>query len=296
MEHHHSHNQNHSAEANLKMAFWLNAVFAVIEIAGGIFTNSIAILSDAFHDLGDSVALGLAWYFQRISTKQRDDIYTYGYKRYSLVGAAISAIILLIGSVIIILKAIPRLISPEQVHVQGMMYLAIIGIIINGMAMFRLRNGHSQNEKVISIHLLEDVLGWIAVLAASIAMKFFDVPVLDPILSLLITAFILFRVFGNMRQTFRIFMQATPSKEQVEHLRSKLNLIKGVIDVHDMHFWTMDGSYNIASLHVSVNPELTVSDTEIIKLEVRTMLNAEGFSHSTIEIESEGKLCELHDC
>jgi len=296
MDPHNHHNHEHKAIANLKMAFWLNAVFALIEITGGIFTNSIAILSDAFHDLGDSVALGLAWYFQRISTKKRDDIYTYGYKRYSLVGASVSAVILLIGSVIIIFKAIPRLISPEPVHIQGMMYLAIVGIIINGLAMFRLKSGHSQNEKVISIHLLEDVLGWVAVLVASIFMKFYNMPILDPLLSLCITAFILFRVFGNMKQTFRIFMQATPSEEQVEHFKTKLLTINGIKDVHDMHYWTMDGSYNVASLHVSVDPELTVSDTEIIKLEVRTFLKNEGFSHTTIEIEPGGKLCELHDC
>ena len=296
MAHNHSHQHEHEATDNLKMAFWLNAVFALIEIAGGIFTNSIAILSDAFHDLGDSAALGLAWYFQRYSIKKRDDIYTYGYKRYSLVGASLSAVILLIGSVIIIFNAIPRLITPEPVHTQGMMYLAIVGIIINGLAMFRLKSGHSQNEKVISIHLLEDVLGWVAVLVASIIMKFYDIPILDPLLSLIITAFILFRVFGNMKQTFRIFMQATPSEEQIDHFRKHLSAIKGILDVHDMHFWTMDGSYNVASLHVSVNPDLSFSETEIIKLDVRTFLKNEGFEHTTIEIEPDGKLCELHDC
>ncbi|MEI6059670.1 MAG: cation diffusion facilitator family transporter [Bacteroidota bacterium] len=295
MEHHH-HDHNHKAEANLKMAFWLNAAFAVIEIAGGLFTNSVAILSNAFHDMGDSVALGLAWYFQRVSKKQRDDTYTYGYKRYSLVGATISAFILLAGSVIIITRAIPRLFAPEPVHINGMFYLAIVGVIINGLAMFRLRAGHSQNEKVISLHLLEDVMGWVAVLIASLVMKFFDFPVIDPLLSLLITAFVLFRVFGNMRQTFRIFMQATPSNEQVEHFKTHLLEIDGVIDVHDMHFWTLDGTFNIASLHISVNPGIAVSDTGIIKQEVRAFLKAEGFTHTTIEIEPMGTLCELQDC
>jgi cobalt-zinc-cadmium efflux system protein len=296
MSEHHNHSHNHNAEANLKMAFWLNALFAIIEIAGGILTNSIAILSDAFHDLGDSVALGLAWYFQRISTKQRDDIYTYGYKRYSLLGASLSAVILLIGSVIIISKAIPRLINPEPVHVQGMMYLAIAGIIINGLAMFRLKKGDTQNEKVISIHLLEDVLGWVAVLIAGVVMKFYDLPILDPLLSLLITAFILFRVFGNMKQTFRIFMQATLSKEKITHFRTDLAKIPGIMDLHDLHFWTMDGSYNIASLHVSVDPGMTLSETESVKSEVRSYLKNEGFAHTTIEIESGDKFCELHDC
>lgn len=293
---HHNHHHEPHAEANLKIAFWLNAVFALIEIAGGILTNSIAILSDAFHDLGDSVALGLAWYFQRISSKQRDEIYTYGYKRFSLVGATLSAFILLVGSIIIISRAIPRLVSPEPVHTQGMLYLAIAGIIINGLAMLRLKDGHTQNEKVISIHLLEDVLGWVAVLIASIVMKFYNIPILDPILSLIITTFILYRVFGNMRQTFRIFMQAAPSKEKVDHFKLNLAKIKGIIDVHDMHFWTMDGSYNVASLHVCVDPGMEVSETETIKSDIRNYLKSEGFGHTTIEMEPSGKLCELIDC
>lgn len=91
-------------------------------------------------------------------------------------------------------------------------------------------------------------------------------------------------------------MQATPSQEQVDHFRSNLANITGIIDLHDMHFWTMDGSYNIASLHVSVNPDLSFLETEIIKQEVRTYLRNEGFAHTTIEIEPGGKLCELHDC
>ncbi len=294
--HHHQSGSNDKAESNLKIAFWLNAFFALIEIAGGLFTNSMAILSNAFHDLGDSVALGLAWYFQRFSTKKRDDVYTYGYKRYSLIGATISALILLVGSVIIISQAIPRLIRPEPVHAQGMLYLAIVGVLINGMAMFRLHGGESQNEKVISLHLLEDVAGWVAVLLTSIVMKYFDIPVLDPLLSMIITVFILFRVFGNMRQTFRIFMQATPSKEQVDHFKINLLKVPGIIDIHDLHFWTLDGTYSIASLHASVNPDMTVAETETIKSEVREILEIEGFAHSTIEIEPGGKLCELNNC
>jgi cobalt-zinc-cadmium efflux system protein len=290
------HNHNHPAELNIKIAFWLNVSFALIEIAGGIFTNSIAILSNAFHDLGDSVALALAWYFQRVSTKERNEMYTYGYKRYSLVGAVISAGILLIGSIIIISQAIPRIISPEEVHKQGMFYLALAGIFINGIAMMRLRGGHSQNEKVISIHLLEDILGWVAVLLASLIMKYIDLPILDPILSLSITAFILFRVFGSMRQTFRIFMQAIPSKDQITKIKLNLSTIDGVNNVHDMHFWTLDGSYNIASLHVCVDPSITVLQTESIRQKVRLYLKNEGFEHSTIEVEPEGKLCELNDC
>jgi len=292
-EHHH---HGHRAESNLKLAFWLNAVFALVEIAGGVLTNSVSILSNAFHDLGDSVALGLAWYFQRVSAKERDATYTYGYKRYSLVGASISALILLAGSVVIIVHAVPRLMAPEPVKVQGMVYLALAGILVNALAMLRLREGHSQNEKVISIHLLEDVLGWTAVLIVGIVMRYWDVPVLDPVLSLMITCFILYRAFGSMKETFGIFMQAMPSKEEMAHYKEHLVGIEGIEDVHDMHFWTLDGNYHIGSLHVSVNPLISVAASEEIKKAVRDFLRDEGYEHTTIEIEPSGQPCELKDC
>lgn len=296
MSHSHHHTHEHQAESNLKTAFWLNALFAIIEIAGGIYTNSIAILSDAFHDLGDSAALGLAWYFQRYSSKKRDANYSYGYKRFSLAGAVSSSAILILGSVYIISEAIPRLFAPEIVNTKGMLLLAVIGIAVNSAAMFKLKKGRSQNEKMISLHLLEDVLGWVAVLVAGIVMHIYEIPILDPLLSLLITLFILYRAFGNIKQTLRIFMQATPSPEKVELLKNKLLEIEGITDIHDLHIWTLDGSYNIATLHISVDPNSRLTDTEFIKSEVRNTLIHEGFEHSTIEIEPDGKLCELINC
>ena len=191
---------HHHAIKNLKVAFALNFTFTFIEVIGGFLTNSIAILSDALHDLGDTLAIGLSWYFQKLSGKSRSQKFSYGYKRFSLVSALISAIILLVGSVLIIYKAIPRLINPEIVHVKGMFVIAILGVLVNGIAVLRLKKGHSSNERVVMLHLLEDVLGWLAVLFGSVLMYFFDWPIIDPILSIMIATFILWNALKNIKE------------------------------------------------------------------------------------------------
>lgn len=290
---HHHHNQG---TRNIRIAFFLNAGFALLEIAGGIWTNSMAILSDAFHDLGDSAALGLAWYFQGISARERDSRYSFGYGRFSVMGAVINSFILLIGSILIISQSVPRLMDPEPVKSGGMLWLALAGIVVNGIAMIRLKKGDTQNEKVISLHLMEDVLGWVAVAAAAIVMKFRDIPVLDPILSLVITLFILFRLFGNIRKTFRILMQAVPGPEKVEEIRNQVLSVTSVTDVHDIHAWTMDGSYHVASLHVSIPPGNSLDHADQIRKAVREKLSAAGIEHATIELETDGTECGLKEC
>jgi len=192
-EHHHRHHPAGDT-GNLKTAFFLNFAFTIIEIIGGILTNSVAILSDAIHDFGDSLSLGLAWYLQKLSKKGRNSTFTYGYKRFSLLGAIITSLVLVIGSVIILYEAIPRLFQPEPAHVPGMIGMAILGVIVNGAAVWRTRSGQSMNEQVVSWHLLEDVLGWMAVLLGAVLMYFFDAPIIDPLLSIGITLFILYNV------------------------------------------------------------------------------------------------------
>ena len=190
MAHHHHHHEHDHAEGNIRVAFFLNVGFALIELIGGLYTNSLAILSDALHDLGDSLSLGLSWYFQKISKKGRTKNFSYGYKRFSLLAAIINSIVLVTGSIIIITHAIPKLLSPTETNSKGMLLLAILGIVINGAAVLRLQKGKSLNEKVVSLHLLEDVLGWVAILIGSIFMMYFDAPFLDPLLSIGITLFV----------------------------------------------------------------------------------------------------------
>src|SRR5690606_2769327 len=218
MEHRHSHHSHHHHDAssrNLSTAFWINSIFAVIELIGGFYTNSVAILSDALHDFGDSLSLGLAYIFQRKSLRTRDASYSYGYKRFSLVGAVANAVILMVGSVFIVQESVTRLFDPVQPDARGMLAIAILGLVANGIALIRLRTGQSLSERVVALHFIEDVLGWIAVLIGSIVMIFADVPVLDPILSIGIALFILYNAYKNLRQSFRIILQGIPENVDV---------------------------------------------------------------------------------
>ncbi|HEX7411706.1 MAG TPA: cation diffusion facilitator family transporter [Bacteroidales bacterium] len=299
MSHDHNHNHNQSSqtgENRIRMAFFLNVLFALLEIAGSFFTNSVAILSNALHDLGDSLSLGLAWYFQRLSARQRDKLFSFGYMRFSVLGALINSMVLLIGSVFIISKAIPRVFNPVPIHTQGMFYFALIGITINGIAAWRLKKGDSVNEKVISLHLLEDVLGWAAVLIVSIVMMFYDVPLLDPLLSLIITIYILWNVFKNLKSTLRIFLQGTPEETAVADIEKKLLAINDVTGVHDLHLWSMDGLYHVLSVHITVARNMTLQETQKLKLDIRNCLEILGIQHTTVEIEQEDEICELTNC
>jgi cobalt-zinc-cadmium efflux system protein len=291
--HHHLPEMDDESPRNIVVAFWLNTFFAVLEIVGGIYTNSVAILSDAVHDLGDSLALGLAYYFHKKSRQKRDTTFSYGYKRFSLLGAFINSLILIVSSVFIIQESLLRIGHPEQPDAKGMIALALFGIVINAAALLRLRKGHSLNEKVVSLHFLEDVLGWVAVLLGSIVMNFADIPVIDPILSLLISAYILWNVFKNMRATFKIVLQGIPENIDQEQVRKKVLAIKGVRNIHDVHFWTMDGQYNVITLHIGVAAATSSIQLEEIKNEVRHCLQHLNFQHVTIEMELEDTACKL---
>jgi cobalt-zinc-cadmium efflux system protein len=294
--HSHSHHHHDHSTGNISVAFWLNTIFALIEVAGGLYTNSVAILSDALHDFGDSLSLGLSWYFQKKSKQKRDTSFSYGYRRFSLLGAIINSLVLVIGSIFILREAVSRLADPQQPDTKGMLLLALMGIVVNGIAMLRLQKGKSVNERVVSLHFLEDVLGWTAVLAGSIVMMFFNVPALDPILSIGISLFILFNVYRNIRSLLRIILQGVPENVNEEAIRKKLVTIKGVEGVHDIHAWSMDGQYNILTLHLVVNGNITFQETEKIKEEARHCLEHLHLNHITIETEPPQTNCMLGDC
>ncbi|HLW10397.1 MAG TPA: cation diffusion facilitator family transporter [Fermentimonas sp.] len=290
------HKHHYSDVKNIKVAFFLNLSFTIIEIIGGILTNSVAILSDAVHDLGDSVTLGLSWYFQKLSKKPRTKVYTYGYKRFSLLGALINSIILLVGSVVILFHAIPRLFNPQQPDTKGMLVLAIIGVIVNGLAVLRLRKGSSINEKVVSLHLMEDVLGWLAVLIGALIMNFVDAPIIDPILSLAISLYIFFNVFRNMREGLRIILQGSPSKLDIDEVENILLTMINVDSVHDLHAWTIDGEFNILTIHVVLKEDISLEKQQKLKIDIRESMLRLGVQHCTIEFELQDEDCEMDNC
>jgi cobalt-zinc-cadmium efflux system protein len=291
-----SHDHHHHTEGNVKVAFFLNLGFTVIEIIGGLYTNSLAILSDALHDLGDSLSLGMSWYFQRLSKKGRTTTFSYGYRRFSLLGAIINSIVLIVGSIIILTHAIPALLNPHETNAQGMLYLAILGIVVNGAAVLKLRKGHSINEKVVSLHLLEDVLGWVAVLIGSIIMLYFDAPYIDPLLSIMISLFVLFNVYKNLRKSFLVILQGIPDEVDIETIRKKLRNMEQVADLHDCHVWSMDGDYNVMSIHLTLKKNYDLDEQISIKEKARKLLKDESINHITIELEHPDEECELEDC
>jgi cobalt-zinc-cadmium efflux system protein len=299
MGHDHSHHHHHhgtDSTRNITVAFWLNTAFSLIEVAGGLYTNSVAILSDALHDFGDSLSLGLAWYFQKKSQKKRDEVFSYGYKRFSLLGALITSVVLVTGSVFVLQESVERLLNPTQPDAKGMLVFALLGIGVNLAAMLRLRKGDTLTEKAVSLHFLEDVLGWVAVLVGSIVMLFVQVPILDPILSIVISCFILFNIYKNLKAAFRIILQAIPENINEQEIRDKVLRVAGVSGIHDIHVWTMDGQYNVLTLHVVAKDASQWEEIEEIKNNVRHCLQHLNLQHITIEMESEKKHCELRDC
>lgn len=280
----------------MRTAFLLNTLFAIIEVVGGIFTNSISILADALHDLGDSLALGTAWYFERISKRGRDSMHSYGYGRYAVVGAIINALVLIVGSLIVLHEAIGRLSSPEPVHGLGMLLLAFLGVVVNGLAYSRLHAGHSHNVEVVRLHLLEDVLGWIIVLLGAIAIELWSLYILDPILSLAVSAWILYQVIRRLKKSIRIILQNTPSGITIQEVDRLIRAIPGIQTTHDIHLWTMDGDYHILTVHAVVQSQLSMTDLARLKETIRQKLNAVHVKHATIEFEYPDESCVLAEC
>lgn len=292
----HHHHEHTPPTGNIRIAFFLNFIFAIIELAGGLLTNSVAILSDALHDFGDSVSLGIAWYLQKLSTKGRDRFYSYGYKRFSLLGAVFISVILLVGSVFVIRESVERIMNPQEPDAKGMFLLAIFGVLINGAAVLRLKKGSSLNERAVSLHMLEDVLGWIAVLIVSIVMMFVNLPVLDPLLSIGISLWILGNIYKNIKDTFRIFLQQVPQNIDLKTLEKCIGTLPGVLSIHDIHLWTLDGEENIITLHVVVSADTKTDRIQTLKQTIRQYCTEADIHHATIEIESENESCGLEDC
>ncbi len=278
------------SEKRILVAFILNLAFSMIEFAGGLWTGSIAIASDALHDLGDAAGIGASYFLEKKSKRQPDEKYTYGYARYSMLGGAVTSLILLFGSATVIVGAVERLINPVSVNYDGMIIFAILGVCINFGATILTREGGSLNQRAVSLHMLEDVMGWAAVLVGAVVMRFTDTTVIDPVMSIFVAVFILINVFGNLKEISAIFLEKAPDGIDTNELLHHLSELDGVIEVHHLHVWTLDGQNNYATLHV------VTSDPETAKKTVRGELLEHGINHVTIEIESENESCDDKVC
>ena len=288
-----AHSHSHSSE-KIGWAFFLNFGFTIIEFIGGWLTNSTAIMADAVHDLGDTLSIGSAWLLNKLGTKSATKEFTYGYRRLSLLGALINGIVLIVGSAWILYEAVPRLSNPEMPETEGMIVLAILGVLVNGFAAYKLHGGKSLNEKVLNWHLLEDVLGWVAVLIAAIVMQFKEWPVLDPVLSIGFTLFILFNVIRNLISTVKLFFQASPDNDLLQNVTDKLLELDAVSDLHHLHIWSLDGEHHVATVHVVSQFESKAEYLEL-KESVSNALQEFELSHTTIEIELTSEECRDAD-
>lgn len=291
MSHNHSHG-NQSGK-NLKIAFFLNLGFTILEIIGGLYVNSVAILSDAVHDLGDSLSLGTSWYLDHKSKQGANKNFSFGYTRFSLLGALINSIVLILGSTYVIYEAIGRILEPEHSDADGMIIFAIIGVLVNGFAAYKLSGGKSMNEKVVSWHLLEDVLGWIAVLIVAIVLKFEDIHYLDPALSLLITLYVLYNVIKRLKETLFIFLQGAPKDIDFDELKRKILGITNVDSLHHTHIWSLEGEKHVFTTHLKLKNIKSFDQLLQVKRDVKNLLKDYNFEHYTVETELDEETCEL---
>lgn len=280
----HSHNHDQSSD-RIGMAFFLNFAFTIIEFVGGWLTNSTAIMADAVHDLGDTLSIGSAWLLNKMGRKTPDEEFTYGYRRLSLFGALLNGLVLLVGSIWILTEAIPRLSDPVMPMAEGMMALAILGVTVNGYAAYKLSKGTTLNERVLNWHLLEDVLGWVAVLIVSVVLQFAEWPILDPLLSILFTLFILFNVARNLKTTVKIFFQAVPDKKLMGEIRDALLGVEQIQGVHHLHLWSLDGEHHVLTAHVIVGESISHETHVNLKSSITGVLATFDLDHTTVEIE-----------
>ena len=276
---------------NMTIAFLLNFSFAIIEFIFGLLFNSSAILADAIHDSGDALAIGLSTLFEKISTKKEDQKYTLGYKRYSLLGALLTSVILLIGSTLVIVENIPKLFAPEKVNYDGMLVLGIVAIVVNTAASRVVSHGHSHNESILSLHFLEDILGWVAVIVVSLILRFTDWYFLDPLLSLIIAGFILSKALPKFWENIQIFLDHVPSDVDLGQLYQEIAALENVRAITQLNVWTTDGLEKFAMLHICLeNPNL-LAETQA---NLRQKLLAYGIAKVTIQTDE--SLQEHKEC
>ena len=273
-------------EKNILIAFILNLVFSIFEFVGGIFTGSVAIVSDAIHDIGDAASIGISYFLEKKSKQKPDSKYTYGYVRYSVIGSVITTLILLFGSASVIFNAVHKIFNPTEINYNGMIIFAVVGAVVNFGAAYITREGDSLNQKAVNLHMLEDVLGWIVVL-----IGFTDFAIIDPIMSIGVALFILINATKNLKEVLDLFLEKTPSGIDVEEIKEHICSIDGVLDAHHIHIWSMDGQSNFATMHIVTN-----SDAHKIKELIREELAEHGIVHATLELEAEGEHCHEKNC
>ena len=279
------------AKYTVWIAFFLNLSYAIVEfIAGGIFGSS-AVLADSVHDLGDAIAIGISAFLETISNREEDRQYTLGYKRFSLLGALVTAIILMTGSVLVILENVTKILNPQPVNDEGILWLGIIAVSINVLASLVVGKGKTKNESILSLHFLEDTLGWLVVILMAIILRFTDWYILDPLLSLVISIFILTKAIPRFWSALKIFLDAVPEGVDIQKIKTDLAELDHVASINQLNLWTMDGLEKNAIVHVCLKE---MEHMETCKESIRIFLKDCGFQNITIEVDADLESHQAH--
>ena len=279
------------SEKRIFIAFILNFTFAVFESVGGFFTGSVAILSDALHDLGDAASIGISYFLEKKSKRPPDGKYTYGYARHSLLGGLITTAVLLLGSALVIYNAVKRIFVPTVIHYNGMIVFAIVGVTVNFVAALLTHKGESLNQRSVNLHMLEDVLGWVVVLIGAVVMKFTELSIIDPLMSIGVALFIIINAIKNLKKVFSVLLEKAPDEISREEIMEHLLKIEGITDVHHLHLWSLDGENHLATMHA-----VTTAERSDVKKKIKAELREHGITHVTVELESQGDTCEDSEC
>lgn len=280
---------------NIKIAFLLNLAFSIVEAIGGILTNSISIISDSLHNLGDSITIGINYIFEKKSKKLPNKEYSYGYLRYTMLGSLIASFILLVGSVIIIYNVVPRLIKPLSVNYDAMIIFGIFGLLINLYATIKIMRSKDKDKK-INTHMIEDTVIWLFILTGSICIKMFDLVIIDPILSLLIAVYILYQVYKYMKNIYNIFMEKVPKNVKIDEIKKNIESNENIDNVHHIHIWSMDGVNNYMTAHIHLNKILNEEEIINTKNDVKNKLKEDKINHITLEVEYFNEKCDSSNC
>ena len=278
-----THHHHKKAGENLAFVFFMNLVFNIIVIVGGLATNSMAILADCIHDMSDTISIAFAWALEKVAQKDSTDKYSYGYQRFSILGAVIISVFVIIMAFVILSEAIPRLFSPEGVDAGGMLVVAVVGIVFKSISVYRLHDGETFNEKAILFHQLGDVFEWVAILVLSLVLMFWDgAPYLDPFVSIGIAIWLIFNLGRNLYKSVEVLLQKTPNYFDVAEFKSQILAIDGVDDIEDFHIWSLDGIDSVMTLKVKVDFGKNLGE---IKEEIYAISNRYHVVDITIEFD-----------
>jgi cobalt-zinc-cadmium efflux system protein len=303
--HHHSHDliprlrrSDNQALRGMLIALLLNTIFLIIEFIGAEIYSSVAIFADAIHDVGDTFVLALSAFFIVLARLPSIKQFTYGLPRLSLLGGGITALFLISGSVFSLFNAAWRLYEPISPVASGMVGMAILGIVVNSAGYWSInRSSTSISGKIISLHLVEDLLGWIAILVGALVMLLVHAPIIDPLLSIAISLFVLWHAAKRGSTIAKLFLEGVPEGIDEQLIENAIKAVPNVSGIHDTHIWSLDGELHLMTCHVVVSKGITLDSAIATKDKIRTLLEQHNIWHCTIELEMEGFNCkasELH--